>query len=1439
MTSLGICIGATTISAVKIEEKDDGKREVAQVYLNPHNGNPRKAVEEAFQAIRITNGIKIAVTGRKFRHHLNFSTISEPEAVETALINVNGGAEGINAVVSAGGENFLVYVIGKDGRICSIQTGNKCASGTGDFYVQQLRRMGITLEEAVRFERDERPYKVSGRCSVFCKSDCTHALNKGIPRERIASGLCRMMSGKIMEILRQLPKENIMVIGGASRNKVMMEFLQAEISNLIVPEEAPYFEALGAGYWALENKTLPFSGTESIFKKERRTFQYLPPLRTAEALVDFKKAAATDEAGAEQCILGLDVGSTTTKAVVMRSSDQRILASIYLRTNGDPIGASRACYAEIEKQLREQAGRVNVVGLGVTGSGRQIAGLHAMTESIINEIIAHAAAALHYDAGVETILEIGGQDAKYTYLINGVPTDYAMNDACSAGTGSFLEESAKESLGVGMEQIADIALEGEMPPNFNDQCAAFISSDIKNASHEGIRTEDIIAGLVYSIAMNYNSRVRGNRPVGGKIFMQGGVCYNRAVPMAMAALTGNRIIVPPDPGMMGAFGVALEVKRRMELGLLRPSEFSISDLRDRGIEYDEPFICNGGKEGCDRKCEIARIRLEGKVYPFGGACNRWYNLRTKADIATDKFNYVALYEKMIFRKNATGPESEPQAGAPAVGINKSFLTNIFYPLYRNFFAGLGFKVRLSETPRQEGMDYKGAPFCYPAEIAHGYLLDLLSKEPDYLFIPHIKGLPAEEGQKKSTTCPVSQAEPYYLKSAFKKNPVFSKIREANKLIETVIDFSKGLEGARSSFIETAKKLGVPASKAKKAYSRAVAVQEGIFREMSEEGRRFLDEIESSPDGFGIVLLGRSYNAYVPETHMGIPHKFASRGIPVAPCDFLSLGDVQLEEQMYWSSGQTILKGASLIADNPRLFGCYITNFSCGPDSFLVGYVREKMGRKPFLVLELDSHVADAGLETRIEAFIDIIKNYRQIGDKPRPETKSPAPPAYFDESRQKFVDSRRRAFDFKDPHVHLVFPSMGRLSNEAGAAVFRGLGIRSTALPPADSEVLKIGRANTNCKECLPLQLTTGSLLKYLQTRKNDNELVVYFMPTASGPCRFGQYSVFMNQFIKRQQLPNITLMSLSAENSYIDIGKDMTRRLFTGMIVSDVMQDIYSAILANAVHIDSAMKIYRKQWERIILELERKAAFEDLLPALRTAASELSEIPVRRRISDTPIVLLTGEIFVRNDDLSRQFLVEKLADNGFAVKVAGLVEWVYYTDWCFLRGLGRERENLSKRVALLLRAHAMRRYERIIKKIFAESNLYAYKLEAVDPIIRNIGHLINPQLIGEAILTVGTSLHEVLDHYCGVIAIGPFGCMPNRIAEAVLTREMNREGKAATGPKGAARMSQYHDIQELPFLAIESDGNAFPLIIMAKLESFMLQSGRIHSEMQKCSTSG
>jgi predicted CoA-substrate-specific enzyme activase len=428
----------------------------------------------------------------------------------------------------------------------------------------------------------------------------------------------------------------------------------------------------------------------------------------------------------DECILGLDVGSTTTKAVILRTADNAVLGSIYLYTHGNPVRAARKCYTELLKQIPE---KINIVGIGTTGSGRQITGLHAFTNGVINEIIAHATAAIYFDPEVDTIFEIGGQDAKYTYIVNKVPSDYAMNEACSAGTGSFIEEAAYEAMGIDVKEIEGIAMQGNKPPNFSDQCAAFINSDIKTALQEDIPREDIVAGLVYSICLNYVNRVKGNRPVGNKIFMQGGVCYNKAIPIAMAALTGQRIVVPPDPGLMGAFGVALEVKNRIDIGIMEKSSFSLDELADREVKYEKPFICMGGKEKCDRRCEVNIINIDGHKYPFGGACNKYYNLRYKSKVNVDEYDYVKKRHHLTFKKYAS--QMELPEDAPTVGINRSFHTYTIFPFYHNFFTKLGFRVVLPEKVMEEGLERENASFCYPAQLALGLFQDLVDIDPDW------------------------------------------------------------------------------------------------------------------------------------------------------------------------------------------------------------------------------------------------------------------------------------------------------------------------------------------------------------------------------------------------------------------------------------------------------------------------------------------------------------------------------------------------------------------------------------------------------------------------------------------------------------------------------------------------------------------------------------
>jgi predicted CoA-substrate-specific enzyme activase len=1434
--SLGICIGAATLSAVQVRRDRENRVQVESACIRPHSGNPRSVLMEVLRPLSGNGSFRIALTGRKFRHCVNLPSISEPEAVEAALSYLNGEGSPVDAVVSAGGESFLVYVLTREGRVSSVMTGNKCASGTGEFFMQQLGRMGLSPEEAVTCGRAESPYKVSGRCSVFCKSDCTHAMNKGVPKGRIVAGLSEMMAGKILELLRQVRGKRVMLVGGTARNDVMTASLRKEIDHLIIPQEAAYFEALGSAVWALDREPGPVPDMGTLFRSGESSFTCLEPLEAFTGWVEFKEGERGVVREGDRCIIGLDVGSTTTKAVLMRMTDHRILASVYLRTQGDPVQASRRCYEDLFHQLGALAERIEIPGLGVTGSGRQIAGLHALTGGIVNEIIAHAAAALYHDSDVDTIFEIGGQDAKYTYIRNGVPSDYAMNEACSAGTGSFLEEAAKEAMGMEMEAIGDMALRGQSPPNFSDQCAAFIGSDIKTAFHEGMGKEDIAAGLVYSVCMNYSNRVKGNRPVGEKVFMQGGVCYNRAVPIAMAALTGKRMVVPPEPGLMGAFGVALEIKRLLESQGLEEKRFDLRTLKDRSLERGRPFICRGGKEGCDRKCEISRIRIEGATYPFGGACNRWYNARFRLTVDAEKNNFVRVHESLIFAKPAEQGE-EKDENRKTIGINKSFMVNACYPLYHSFFTELGLRVVISGTPDPGGIDRRRAPFCYPADLSHGFMEDLLRKQPHYLFLPQVKALyTGKVHPRRSSTCPILQGEPYYLASAFKDHETFRELRRKGRILRPVIDFSGGFEAAEEVFVRTAGSMGYGKGKAAAAFRKAVDGQNRASVEMKKAGLEILRALEGDRAKQAVVLFGRSYNALVPEANMGIPNKFASRGLPVLPHDFLPLAEEPLPDDMYWSTGQLILRGASYVRKHPQLFACFITNFSCGPDSFLLEYFRHLMGRKPFLILELDSHVADAGLETRIEAFLDIVRNFRTGGEsRGSEEDRAAGKQAFYDYASQRVVDSRGEAYPLNHPRVHLVFPAMGRFIIESTAAVFRAMGIRATALPPPDEKVLKLGKGSTSCKECLPLQLTVGTLLNYLKERGEGDELLVYFMPSASGPCRFGQYSPYIRQILARSGIRDVALFSLEAENSYTrSVGRDLTLRLWACIVISDVMKDIYSVLLTNAGDRDSAMAVFRAQSERIVALLEKSPRFDELAALLGDVAKRLGEIPLRRSLDDTPHILMTGEIYVRHDDLSRQYLVERLADRGFAVKVSSVTEWVYYTDWCYMNNLSGGRPTLKERTSLFIRSLWMRRYERTIKRNLAQSGLVPYRLENVDRMIRRVHQLISTQLTGEAILTIGAAVTEIFHPCCGVIAIGPFGCMPNRVAEAILSREMGRDRDRSAARWGGHADTVQDRVEELPFLAIESDGNPFPQMIQAKLEVFLLQAERAHGILRQ-----
>ncbi|HQL61873.1 MAG TPA: acyl-CoA dehydratase activase [bacterium] len=1424
---LGICIGSSTVSCVRIGS-DNGRIHVLSSCCKPHHGDPKGCLASLLSGDSNQTVAGFAVVRRTSVSNGSIPILTEPEALEYAYEYVAASGSECDAIVSAGGEVFFVYRLDRTGHIARVFSGNKCASGTGEFFLQQIRRMNLSVDEATDLAVSEpSPYKVSGRCSVFCKSDCTHALNKGASKQRVVAGLCEMMAGKIVDLLKQSGCRRPMLVGGVARNRAVVEMLHREFPQMIVPDEAPWFEALGAALYASRNGSTPDIHPDHVFPYQVSSFELLPPLSQHTSLVTFLQSQRGELRADDECILGLDVGSTTTKAVLLRIKDNAIVAAVYLRTDGDPVEASRKCYAE----LAHQVGSVphSIVGLGTTGSGRYIAGLHALTPSVINEITAHATAARFIDTDVETVFEIGGQDAKYTYLVNGVATDYAMNEACSAGTGSFLEEAAGEHLKIPVDEIAPLALRATQPLNFSDECAAFIASDINTAIHEGFAREDILAGIVYSICMNYLNRVKQNRPAGRTILMQGGVCYNRSVPLAMAGLTGQHIIVPPEPGLMGAFGVALEVKKRLELGLLERDSFSLNTLAARELKQKAPFICRGGKDQCDRKCEIARIEIEGKTYPFGGSCRKYENLRLRQRYDSTRYDHVTGRTNTLFHiRPAAGFASNPSP--LQIGINNSFLMHTYFPLFSTFFTSLGMEVILPDSVDPESAARRGAAFCYPMEAAHGTFGNLIDRNPNFYFLPMIRLLPYRNNGTRANTCVFVQSESSVLPGTFADR------LPRDRILRPTLDLSHGLSAAEDPLLAVAKKLGVDKRTARRAFREALAAQESYSNALVESGAAALAEVESDPSQFAVVLFGRPYNAFTPLLNMGIPHRLASQGIHVIPFDSLPCRDEPSVSEIYWGIAHDILQAANVVCRHPQLFGVFITNFSCGPDAFILGYFRDIMGDKPSLTLELDSHTADVGIDTRIEAFLDIVNGYRRIHGRPVrvPETDSYRPASIImDGKTPKIRTSSGETLSITHPRVRVVVPEMGEFNSAGLAASLRGFGIRATMARIGIREHRK-GRECGTCKECLPYQLTTGSLLSELETRQPD-EVLLFFMPKSHGPCRQGQYTVALDHYIQKRRLRDVAILSLDDNQGFEELGTEFVRLVWRVLLTTDLFEDIRNLFLAIAVDRQSAVGILHDEFRRI-QECIASGACAGLDAALEQTANRLRSVPLTMSPEEAPKIRLLGEVFARGNSFSRRGLVQKLADRGFVVTVAPLAEYIYFCDYIRLFGYSSNPLGNEPRVYPLLRILFKQWIESKIRRILSRSNLLPPAHPSVRHLMKDASHFLNPYIVYETMLSVGLGIHEILDEVCGVISIGPFGCLPSRVTEAVFEFCMNVESKKILS-HGNHTLFAESGMTHLPALAIETDGRSMSHITEAKLNTFCLQAMRVHKRMKACET--
>jgi predicted CoA-substrate-specific enzyme activase len=1385
-----------------------------------HEGNLRDTLASIIKEKNVPANTPVLTTGNEGRYLVNTNNVLESICIEEALKALG---QKVDAVVSLGGEISVVYTINSEGKIITSFSGNKCASGTGEFFKQQLGRMDMKLDDVANVPADAKVYRLASRCSVFMKSDCTHKLNKGeATKYDIVLSLSDVMSNKVSDFLKRarIKSGKVLVAGGVTRNKYIVKFLQERLPDIefIVPEESAYFEAYGASLLAASSGS-PLPQVKDLFRNYQVQYGRYPKLSAAEGRVKYIKPMHGKANASREYILGVDGGSTTTKVALIDFETKEIVASYYGRTHGDPVKAVKECLVEVKKQLTEQIGtdKVKISLVATTGSSREILGVFLETPGVYNEIIAHAYGTTFFQSDIDTIFEIGGQDAKYVSLRNKVPIDYAMNEACSAGTGSFIEESAAGDLNItNVREIGDIAVAAESPLKFGEHCSAFINSDIRKAIQLGASREDITAGIITSIVSNYLNRVVGNRSIGQKIVLQGGVALNKAIPLAFAMHLNKDIIVPPNPELLGCFGVGILAAQKFDEGFLQKGEYTLDGMLASAIVYEREFKC----QACENMCPIRVLAVNGHKYMFGGRCNKYANMRRKKVFDESKvINYVDKRNDLMFKEMSPSKESFAKKRDFTVGIPRAFSVYTMWPFYSWFFHTLGIEYSLSGDIDIEGFARTEGQYCFPAEIAHGAVSSALKQNFDYIFVPHFRDLESYETTVHANFCPITQSLPYYIKKAF------SEI-DSKRFLSPIVSFKFGKEKAFESFREMCEDLGISSREAREAFDIACEKQEEYFRRYKQMGLEAL-EYAKKLDQPVIALLGRPYNAFTRDANMGIPLKFASRGYSVIPFDMLPFEGEEIFANMYWYYGQQDMKSSMLIKDQPNIFATYITNFSCAPDSFMLHYMKWIMGSKPFLVLELDSHSADAGVDTRVEAFLDIIEGYRsKISDIK--EARYDNGYRFINKYPEPFyvlnTKTKEKIKVHNNPNVTMLLSNMGRISTEVTGAALRHIGINAVAMPVPDTYTLQIARNHMSGKECIPSQLVLGSALKFLSSPAyRKDQLYLLFVPTTTGPCRTGQYFVFYENLFKDLRIENVVIVTLDSDNSYNELGTEFMKDAWWGVIIGDYMKDIETSLRALAADPVSAMKRYDEMWSEIVQVAEKDMS--KVVPTLEKFATEIAKIPLRKKLEEAPKILIVGEIYVRRDDFAVDELVGLLAKRGIIAKVSGIAEWIYYCDYTRRHDIMKRykllpwyRRYFSKEFRELIMWKIEEKYkhhvDHKIHAALAKSGLIPNTPHNMNEIMGNANTMfVNPELYSEISISAGAASTAMLKDFSGVINISPFACLIGRVIEGLVTPW--------------ARERNY------PMMSVEIDGDVLPPNVLNKLEIFMLNVLRFRNTPQ------
>ena len=1366
--TLGIDIGSTTVKIAVL----DAQQNLLFSDYERHYANIQETLEALLVKVHEARGemtLSPVITGSgglTLAKHLEIPFVQEVIAVSTSL---KAHEPKTDVAIELGGEDAKIIYF--EGGNVEQRMNGICAGGTGSFIDQMASLLQTDATGLNEYAKNYRSvYPIAARCGVFAKTDIQPLINDGATKEDLAASIFQAVVNQTISGLAcgKPIRGHVAFLGGplhflSELKASFIRTLKLDEEHTIAPDNSHLFAAIGSALNADEKVQMSLEWLiERLHKKVKLDFEVerMEPLFSSQEEYDSfserqsRNNVATGDLSSYEgnCYLGIDAGSTTTKAALV-GEDGSLLYSFYSNNQGNPLATSIRAIQEIYEQMPASA---HIAYSCSTGYGEQLIKAALLLDEGEVETVSHYYAAAFFDPEVDCILDIGGQDMKCIKIKNHTVDSVQLNEACSSGCGSFIENFA-QSLNYSVQDFAREALFAEHPIDLGTRCTVFMNSKVKQAQKEGASVADISAGLAYSVIKNalYKViKVSDASELGRHIVVQGGTFYNDAVLRSFERIANCEAIRPDIAGIMGAFGAALIARERYS------ADQQTTMLPIEKINTLQYSTTMANCKGCTNSCRLTINRFSGgRQYISGNRCERGIGKVKNQNQIPNLFDYK--YKKIF----GYTPLPEDEAVRGKVGIPR--VLNMFenYPFWFTFFTELKYQVVLSPTSTRRiyELGIESIPSeseCYPAKLAHGHVTWLLRQGIKYIFYPCI---PYERTEFPDAVnhfnCPIVTSYAENIKnnvdelndpSVTFRNPFLAFTSEEILTDGLVKEFAQ-----------------IPESEVRAAAHKAWAELSAMREDIRRKGEETLAWMKKHHKR-GIVLAGRPYHID-PEIHHGIPEMINSYDIAVLTEDSVShLAPLErpLRVNDQWMYHTRLYAAANYVKTRDDLDLIQLNSFGCGLDAVTTDEVYEILTHsdKIYTCLKIDEVNNLGAARIRVRSLLAALRA-RDRAKEPRRIV-----PAAI--KKVTFTKEMRKTYT-------ILCPQMSPIHFSILEAAFNACGYNLVVLPNDNKEAVDVGLKYVNNDACYPSLMVVGQIMQALLSGQYDLDRVAVIMSQTGGGCRASNYIGFIRRALAKADMGHIPVISVNLSglesNPGFKITPQLARRLAYGAVFGDILMKCLYRMRPYEVKKGSANRMHRK-WEKICIEFlsGKHTSHTRFKQICRTIIRDFDHLPITDE--KKPKVGIVGEILVKFLPAANNHLAELLEKEGAEAVCPDLIDFMCY---CFYNtNFKAEHLGFKKSGSTLANAGiaAINWLREAATKEFEKSRHFTPPAK-IDDLAKLASPIVSVgNQTGEGWFLTGEMMELIHNGVLNIVCTQPFGCLPNHIVGKGVIKAIRKE---------------------------------------------------------------